>query len=234
VAHSFGTYAIARILAEEADIRIHRLVLCGSIIPAEYRWDLAASRIATDTVNECGSRDIWPLLATACTWGYGPSGTFGFGAAYVTDRFHDFRHSDFFSEDFAQKFWLPLFLDGQIVDSSFNRPTPASWQNLLPRLPLRWAAVALLPAAVGSSVLPLLPQRKDRAAIISEQRDQARSALRGLRPGRVAIFVQDGDPEASSVAEQLRTAFLEAGWASGRPSGPSCLVAVRPSRTLSR
>ena len=33
LAHSFGTYIVAEILASEPDIILHRLVFCGSIVP---------------------------------------------------------------------------------------------------------------------------------------------------------------------------------------------------------
>jgi hypothetical protein len=34
IAHSFGTYAIGKILKENPDIRLHRLILCGAILPS--------------------------------------------------------------------------------------------------------------------------------------------------------------------------------------------------------
>ena len=38
IAHSFGAYVIGRILIEEPDIRIHRLIFCGSILPENFDW----------------------------------------------------------------------------------------------------------------------------------------------------------------------------------------------------
>jgi pimeloyl-ACP methyl ester carboxylesterase len=45
VAHSFGTYIVAKILEREHDIRFHRLLLCGCIIPASFEWQKYAYRL---------------------------------------------------------------------------------------------------------------------------------------------------------------------------------------------
>src|SRR4051812_9677635 len=36
VAHSFGTYIIAQVLQREPDIRVHRLIFAGSIVPETF------------------------------------------------------------------------------------------------------------------------------------------------------------------------------------------------------
>lgn len=151
VAHSFGTYTIARILDDETDIRLHRLLLCGSIIPQDYRWDKVSDRIDEEVVNDCGARDVWPVLARAGTWGFGPSGTFGFGHPAVRDRFHDFRHSDFFDPDFVRRFWVPYLVDGEIVASEWEaaRPTPPWWMSALRLVRLPVVALVLAVALVG-------------------------------------------------------------------------------------
>jgi pimeloyl-ACP methyl ester carboxylesterase len=62
IAHSFGTYAIGKILRENPDIRLHRLILCGAILPSDFRWDQIRRSVETDIINDCGIRDIWPVL----------------------------------------------------------------------------------------------------------------------------------------------------------------------------
>src|SRR5205085_2074206 len=110
IAHSFGTYGIARVLEEYPDIRLRRLVLCGSIVPRAFRWDKLGSRqLEQPVVNDCGERDVWPLFAQSLSFGYGASGTLGFGSANVIDRFHLFTHSQFFRSDFIKSFWVSLF-----------------------------------------------------------------------------------------------------------------------------
>lgn len=151
LAHSFGTYAVGRMLAEESDIDVHRLALCGSILPQEYRWDLVQHRVAVEPVNDCGASDVWPLLAAAATWGYGPSGTLGFGTVGVRDRFHPFGHSGFFEPSFVRDYWLPYFSEDSIVPTEFerNRPVPAWWKLVLPKAPLNWALAASLVIGLG-------------------------------------------------------------------------------------
>ena len=94
-------------------------------------------------MNECGTRDAWPLLAQMTTWGYGESGTFGFGHAAVRDRFHDLGHSEFFTEEFVKEWWVPLFRDGEVRDSVATRASPLylrvmSWPGL------RWIVLGFI------------------------------------------------------------------------------------------
>lgn len=140
IAHSFGSYAISRILLEHPHVRLRRLVLCGSIVPADFPWDRVYEQLDDRVLNECGTKDIWPLLASGLTVGFGPSGTFGFGTWKVRDRFHPFRHSDFFDPQFVEDAWLPYFSDGLVVEAGGDwvRQTPPWWQSVIARLPL-WA-----------------------------------------------------------------------------------------------
>src|SRR5207244_3865633 len=79
VAHSFGTYALVKAL-EEPDIRLNRVILCGCIVPEEFRRARHEAQLGADSIlNDCGTHDIWPVLAKSLTWGYGATGTFGFG-----------------------------------------------------------------------------------------------------------------------------------------------------------
>lgn len=125
VAHSFGTYIMAQILIEKTDIKIHRLQLCGSIISKKYRWDQVRDRISGKVLNDAGTRDYWPVVASLLSWGYGASGTFGFKTALVKDRFYNCGHSDFFKDEHMCKYWIPLLADGQVVQSEWNQSRPS-------------------------------------------------------------------------------------------------------------
>ena len=153
LAHSFGTYAVGRILRDEPDIRLRRLVLCGSVLPRGFRWDHVGSRVREEVINDCGSRDIWPVLAQATSWGYGATGTFGFGAPGVRDRAHDITHSDYFTREFVERYWLPWFCSGTFVPSPWTAAQPPApwWRSILTVVPLRWLLVALL--LLGLTVL---------------------------------------------------------------------------------
>jgi hypothetical protein len=170
LAHSFGTYAVGRILRDEPDIRLRRLVLCGSVLPRRFRWDHVGSRVREEVINDCGSRDIWPVLAQATSWGYGATGTFGFGAPGVRDRAHDITHSDYFTREFVERYWLPWFRSGTFVPSPWTAAQPPApwWRSFLTVVPLRWLLVALL--LLGLTVLgrwcwrPALPPPAASAA----------------------------------------------------------------------
>ena len=140
IAHSFGSYAVAQALAENTDIELYRLVLCGSIVSTSFRWDKVKPRVK-EVVNDCGTRDVWPVLASVVTWGYGASGTFGFGTVGVRDRFHPHSHSEYFTRPFVEKYWVPFIRYGRISDST--RPPSPWWISALSLLKLRWLVAAL-------------------------------------------------------------------------------------------
>ena len=139
VAHSFGTYIISKILSEESDIRLHRIQLCGSIIAHKFKWSKVASKISGLVVNDAGTNDYWPVVATMATWGYGATGTFGFKTCHVTDRFHKCGHSDFFNDHHLRKYWVPLIIDGYVKPSRWTaaRSSPGWRISLLNVFPLK-------------------------------------------------------------------------------------------------
>jgi pimeloyl-ACP methyl ester carboxylesterase len=146
IAHSFGTYAICRLLEEFPDLTLHRLILCGSVVPADYRWDRIREQVQNRVINECGTADVWPRLAAVSTWGYGATGSVGFGTGSVRDRFHPGKHSDFFCERFVTVHWVPFILYGDIPATDMDdsrRPSPRS-HRLLSHLPIRWFVVAAM------------------------------------------------------------------------------------------
>ncbi len=75
IAHSFGTWMVSRILHDDTNIAIDRLILCGAIVPSDFRWDrvlkinLGGRKNAI--VNEYSPLDVWPLTAKVMTYGYG-------------------------------------------------------------------------------------------------------------------------------------------------------------------
>jgi hypothetical protein len=126
LAHSFGTYIIAEILKQERNIKFHKIVFCGSIVPHTF-FDEVAERIDLPIINEVGTRDIWPALADSVTKGYGRTGTYGFRKPGIRDRWHNrYRHSDFLIRCFCQKFWVPYFLDQPLVSGDTD-PESAPW-----------------------------------------------------------------------------------------------------------
>lgn len=137
VAHSFGTYLLAKMLEDATDVRVNRVILCGSVISPGYRWDKVESRVG-EIVNEVAVSDFWPALANASSWGYGPSGTSGFKTQSVHDRYHRGGHSSFFEDGHMEQYWLPFLKDGQIVRSeeTSRRKVPL-WISILHIVPLK-------------------------------------------------------------------------------------------------
>ncbi|QDC09886.1 hypothetical protein FHY55_11785 [Oceanicola sp. D3] len=151
IAHSFGTFALTKAL-RAPDIELYRIILCGSIVPESFRVASHRAQITFDPIlNDCGTHDIWPLLAKSVTWGYGSTGTFGFGTVGIRDRFNKFSHSQYFSQDFVEEYWRPYISEGVVVPTEWEveRGNPPYWQSLLSILPLKILYVLAL-ALLGS------------------------------------------------------------------------------------
>ena len=139
IAHSFGTYAISKILEARPSIELDDLLLCGSIVPADYNWIQIRKQVKGTILNDCGRRDIWPVIARSVTWGYGATGTYGFNAGAVTNRFHSIGHSEFFSKKFVREFWRPFVQDSTIAPSHVGSDIVRSpWYFSLFEPKLRW------------------------------------------------------------------------------------------------
>lgn len=146
VAHSFGTYILGELLREDATLKLHRVLLCGSILPQDFDWEKHSDQVAPlprrsvhRVVNDCGWLDIWPVLANSVTWGYGQGGRFGFQTPRVVDRFHKLGHSDFFGDDFVERYWLPLLSRGIVVDGPRERNKSPWWIQAIGVARLRYA-----------------------------------------------------------------------------------------------
>jgi hypothetical protein len=147
IAHSFGTYAVTKILADDAAIRLFRLVLCGSVVDRRFAWHKMAGLVEKQPIiNECGELDIWPLLAASSTWGYGASGTYGFEHQATMDRFHRLSHSGFFSPHFFESYWIPLWANADASPQIIAAPrtgTPPLLQ-IAGRIPLKWIVLIVI------------------------------------------------------------------------------------------
>jgi hypothetical protein len=147
IAHSFGTYVIGKILQKHFDLYIHRLILCGSVLPRDFPWEQYQGRFDdTRAINECGKADIWPVLAKSLSWGYGASGTHGFGAVLVTDRYHSGGHGQYFASEFVEKYWAPLIQRGEYQKTGFELTMPPTpwWMSVLEIVPLKWLTILVV------------------------------------------------------------------------------------------
>lgn len=135
VAHSFGTYLVAlalRSLSSSQVLKIHTVVLAGSVLPARFDWSTLIPHRVARVINECGTNDnvLWlsqavPLLGMA-----GRTGFNGMTGAALRNRFFAFGHSGYFmkasspSDAFMEDQWLPHFLaEREVVSVDERRST---------------------------------------------------------------------------------------------------------------
>ncbi|MFO1417957.1 MAG: macro domain-containing protein [Methylotetracoccus sp.] len=149
VAHSFGTFLIAYALKRNPNVKVNCVVLCGSVVPGGFDWSLLDGQLSDidyrypgfRILNDCGWRDIWPVFAQTFTWGFGSSGRFGFQSGSVKDRFHNLAHSDFFTDEFINEFWVPVIVEGKIVERKELRPKSSWWLQVLTRFHIKYIAL---------------------------------------------------------------------------------------------
>ena len=78
IAHSYGTYLTTRALEENTYLTIGDLLLCGSIAPDDLDWAKIRNQTRSrkgefgkgEILNDCGSSDVWPVIARVATWGF--------------------------------------------------------------------------------------------------------------------------------------------------------------------
>jgi hypothetical protein len=182
IAHSNGFYVATKLLEEKPTIELDYLILCGSVVPNDFDWARVNRQIRNAIVNDYGVRDIWPVVAKSQSWGFGRAGTHGFGAP-VVDRIHDLGH-DYFTEDFVERFWLPIIESDEIVASTRRGdrlPSISLW-FAIGELPWRWAILAAIGVAVALGLATVWP------------------ALRSLATGRTPRFVSIGLQNSSMPA----------------------------------
>ena len=147
IAHSFGTYILAKILQREHNLHWHRIIFCGSVVREDFPLDQLLNQFDYPLLNEIGTHDVWPAVAESATWGYGSAGSTGFNRPPVETRWHaGFRHSDFLKSDFCRRFWVPFLREGAIRPGTAPTALP-NFVRVILWLPLRWIILGL--AAIG-------------------------------------------------------------------------------------
>lgn len=149
IAHSFGTYVVSEILASEPSIKWKRIIFAGSVVPEDFPFlqygprFVQANSANSPILNEVGTRDFLPALASSITWGYGYIGSFGLNDALVENRFRKgLSHSDFLTPSFVATNWVP-FLNSQMATA--GDMSQSSWlSRLVSMVPLRYLLTLLL------------------------------------------------------------------------------------------
>lgn len=152
ICHSFGTHLVTQLLKTNSNVRLHRLILCGSVVKETFDWSRIADQIGDKhnddksrfIINDCAEKDPWPALAKAAGWRFGKGGVDGFRNPFVTDRWHEGNHSVFLNAHWAEKHWLPILLGRNLASDEtlrYGEGTPESlptWIRLLAAIPLNW------------------------------------------------------------------------------------------------
>jgi hypothetical protein len=154
IAHSFGSFIVARLLISEFDVKWDRIIFCGSVNNAELEVEQVLKRFTLPMLNDVGGRDYLPALAEKATRTFGSIGTYGALNAAVKDRFHqDKAHSGFLTKEFCKKWWIPFLQTGFIEKGDTWKDFPWFIRILL-RVPWRLVIYAVLVAAIyGAAVL---------------------------------------------------------------------------------
>ena len=145
IAHSFGTYIMSRIMAEDFDISFFRVVFCGGVFSQRISFEQFSNRFQPPILNEVGSQDFWPAIADSITWGFGSSGTFGDRLPLFEDRLHnEAGHSYFLRRDFCDEFWVPFLQEGRIVSGEDSPTEPHSLVTFFSVFKIKYGLMVLL------------------------------------------------------------------------------------------
>lgn len=127
IAHSFGSYIVSEIIKKSSDISFEKIIFCGSIVPRSYPWGRYAPRMEKGSIiNDVGTKDIYPIIATCSSLGYGASGFRGFQNGLVLDRYFPYGHSTFFDKKrkHIKRFWRPFIESGKVRKSLWDVRKP--------------------------------------------------------------------------------------------------------------
>ncbi len=121
---------------------------------------------------------------------YGGSGSFGFKTTRVLDRFFDYGHSDFFTDEHFKTFWQPYILTGQVVASPWDskRPTPPWLLLVLGSIPMVKGLLLLTFGLLGYRVST---QRQGASGLgLEAQRQTVAQYLSGAHRTTVGEFLE--------------------------------------------
>jgi hypothetical protein len=145
VAHSFGTFVVAHLMRENFDLKLHRVIFCGSVVRYGFPFEQFQNRFTQPIINEVGTRDIWPAIAESITLGYGSAGTYGFRRPLVRDRWHNgARHGYFLDAQFCKRFWSPFLRDGTFVPGAETPESPSLWLQSLSIVKIKYILTVLV------------------------------------------------------------------------------------------
>ena len=203
LAHSFGTYIVASILRREFDFRAHKIVFCGSVVRYDFPFHEIADRFTSPIINEVGSKDYLPALAESVTWGYGSAGTYGFRSPRIRDRWHNASHSEFLTEAFCKRFWVPFFADGTIVEADREFKAPPFYIRFLSKFKVRNVIIILifLISFITAALTTYFAQSPSARAVMYNQTAQSEGKVFWTSPLET---IEAGKPQENIIEAEAR------------------------------
>jgi pimeloyl-ACP methyl ester carboxylesterase len=219
VAHSFGTYVTAwalRRLPVDRSPRIHTIILCGSVLKQLFPWNMLVgqARQVTQVINDCGTKDIWPLISRLVVFGMGSAGRHGFAGAIGTDvgiinRYHPVGHSDFFTDAFMGDQWAGL-LSGAAAPAGPRLISPTPGFSMLFENIADPMKVLLLSLLLFGPVIGFQYQRL-QAANAETHRAIAEAARANAETAKATAEAERAKEEQKRIAAEASAARAAAG-----------------------
>ncbi len=196
VAHSFGTYLVAKALegiGVENLPKINTVIFSGSVLRSSFNWVRFGGKIHR-IVNECGIHDAVLILNQILVFGAGMAGRYGFDWCeddFTKNRYFSFGHSGYFkTNDFMKTYWLPL-LTSQDRTQSHDERGQTTWVYELHILaskvcdPVRFFVFIAIP--IFFFVYPILKASESREFA---QRQEMERAFLELEKARIESISQ--------------------------------------------
>jgi hypothetical protein len=219
VAHSFGTYIVGYAMLRYDFLRFDKILLCGSILPIDFPWDVLLERGQVRMVrNEIGAKDVWVRVVRYMVSHTGRSGADGFSREHPRleqQRFQLYEHSEFFSEGHIEAHWLPFLgrVDAPVSAGDLDAPTPRAF----PPFGIYILLIAIIAALF--SLIPLLYKTPEEA--LKTLTANAQYGTNNIDKRDVEIIVEGGKiaeaitiftgPSAPVKQRQFAIALVELG-----------------------
>ena len=130
VAHSFVTFILGNALCKYKDIHVDCIILCGSILPIDFPWDvLIANGQVQRVLHHIGKEDYWPVVSAFVVPGTGASGRYGFNCSSprLVQEYHNLSHNEFFDGQQMRTHWFAFLEADAPVQSTGN--THVVWRS---------------------------------------------------------------------------------------------------------
>jgi hypothetical protein len=132
IAHSFGSYILGNALLKYETLRFNKIILCGSILPKDFPWDVLLNRGQVQAVrNEYGVNDRWSRIVKWFVSGTGDSGVTGFSCQhprFEQAHFPFFTHSEYFDRGHMRTVW-GAFLNKALLFIEPQSSEPLNWAS---------------------------------------------------------------------------------------------------------